>query len=673
MPGFSYNDPARIQLYIHFAVASGAGTGEFATARDIRPPDGWEVVLTTDDGVNSPAPGTSLAVFDTSASVPTMQATAFRNLSTGEIVIAYRGTDDEGELSFTSIPLGAGLPEAPGYATESYLQAAYDFYVETLTSFAGGDRSLLSFAGSSLGGIVAGAMGAITGLEALTLSTGPHTLVLGNLLPLLTLTAEDAARTPDDTGVFNLRIAGEVLNDAIELVRTLVELADLAASLGLLSPQDAAAVDALLDQFGDGARIGTNLAELNAGSAFRASLLEGLLAGDVADAILLHFAASVAFQFHAQAVLGYSNYQSVDGFSKALFDPALFAGQASDITAPLAQLTSTVLDGAPDVLTPLLTAVETHIFAVQDVDFGPDLTTATAESIVPRQLARLLVEYAFQTEAAGQDFASPVTDHGPGWVEISYGTMFDSNADSAALTELIGTILPGLAGAITPEIDTILAQASPLAGPLSTGATNDLVLSGEQGITISTGGGSDIVLGGAGADVIMTGAQDDIIIGGRGGQSIDGGTGSDWLVYTMSDLGVNVDLAAGTGFSGFADQDVISNVENLLGSTHDDQLTGDAQQNFLYGDGGRDILFGGAGADMFIFLAGSDIDILGDFSQAENDRILLDSSLALDFDDLLAQGADVSGGTVFSFTPETSLGIAGFTLTEFTADDFVFI
>lgn len=63
--------------------------------------------------------------------------------------------------------------------------------------------------------------------------------------------------------------------------------------------------------------------------------------------------------------------------------------------------------------------------------------------------------------------------------------------------------------------------------------------------------------------------------------------------------GVIVDLnlsgaAQDTGGVGF---DTLSSIENLQGSSHDDQLTGDAGDNVLNGEDGDDVLDGGAGFD----------------------------------------------------------------------------
>lgn len=201
MSGFTIDDPSRIQMDLDPAVGSGSGTGTHDTCSTIRPPDGRKVVLSTDDGVNAPAAGTPLVLFGTWQAVPTMQATTFRNPATGEIILADRGTADDGELSCSSVPPGAGLPETADRIDEGDLRPAHDFSAEGLTTCAGGDESLLSFTGGSLGGIVAGAMGAITHREALRVAISPQSPELDIPVPFLDLRLEDVSLAPDPRGI----------------------------------------------------------------------------------------------------------------------------------------------------------------------------------------------------------------------------------------------------------------------------------------------------------------------------------------------------------------------------------------------------------------------------------------------------------------------------------------
>jgi Ca2+-binding RTX toxin-like protein len=80
------------------------------------------------------------------------------------------------------------------------------------------------------------------------------------------------------------------------------------------------------------------------------------------------------------------------------------------------------------------------------------------------------------------------------------------------------------------------------------------------------------------------------------GDTVDGGAGVDTVSYSDASSGVTVDLAAGTATDG-AGSDTLTNIENAVGSDHDDTLVGDANNNVLTGGLGDDTLTGGGGID----------------------------------------------------------------------------
>ena len=79
--------------------------------------------------------------------------------------------------------------------------------------------------------------------------------------------------------------------------------------------------------------------------------------------------------------------------------------------------------------------------------------------------------------------------------------------------------------------------------------------------------------------------------------SLDGGDGTDTVSYSGSSAGVTVNLLTGAGERGDAEGDMLFNIENLIGSRYNDDLTGDTGNNVLRGGAGDDVLIGGAGAD----------------------------------------------------------------------------
>ena len=79
------------------------------------------------------------------------------------------------------------------------------------------------------------------------------------------------------------------------------------------------------------------------------------------------------------------------------------------------------------------------------------------------------------------------------------------------------------------------------------------------------------------------------------------------LFYDLSNDGVSVNLATGTGDKGFARGDTYTNIEDVVGSDFNDTLIGDANNNLLSGGRGNDTLVGGGGADSLFGGAGNDL------------------------------------------------------------------
>jgi hypothetical protein len=78
-----------------------------------------------------------------------------------------------------------------------------------------------------------------------------------------------------------------------------------------------------------------------------------------------------------------------------------------------------------------------------------------------------------------------------------------------------------------------------------------------------------------GSDKLYGGAGDDTLIGGTGTNILDGGEGSDTVSYASSKKAVNVNLSVATAqvLNEFT-IDTLINIENIIGSRHDDKLYG---------------------------------------------------------------------------------------------------
>lgn len=116
--------------------------------------------------------------------------------------------------------------------------------------------------------------------------------------------------------------------------------------------------------------------------------------------------------------------------------------------------------------------------------------------------------------------------------------------------------------------------------------------------------------------------------------TFNGGTGSDTISYQPrsdeTNVGVRVDLAAGTADTSATRQERLISIENVIGSSNSDDILGTNTANKLTGGLGFDVLTGRGGADQFIFKSAADAqisatqaEIIMDFNRAQNDKVNL--------------------------------------------------
>ena len=198
---------------------------------------------------------------------------------------------------------------------------------------------------------------------------------------------------------------------------------------------------------------------------------------------------------------------------------------------------------------------------------------------------------------------------GPGADEFIGGPGEDTVSYANALDEKVTVNLAGTVADPDPNNDSHSDGDSFSAGDVEN------VIGSPRGDTITGNNLANKLWGGLGADTLNGAAGDDTIDGGPGGDTIDGGTGEDTVTYEDSDALVRVSLTTGRGEGGHAEGDVLTTVENLIGSVYDDRLFGDGLANKLTGGagndriegrGGDDTVEGGAGADTLDGGAGTD-------------------------------------------------------------------
>lgn len=181
---------------------------------------------------------------------------------------------------------------------------------------------------------------------------------------------------------------------------------------------------------------------------------------------------------------------------------------------------------------------------------------------------------------------------------------------------------------------------------------------------------SETIYGGDGNDAIdgMNGttiAANDVIFGGDGNDSIrpwggadyiDGGEGSDTINYywQVNGVAVDVDLERAVQYGGYAEGDILINIENINGTYQDDILAGDDNDNVIYGNRGNDFLYGRGGNDTLVggpfesdILeggAGADI-LLGDSGGNVASYRSSDAGVTVNLTDGTATGGHAEGDT----------------------------
>ena len=161
---------------------------------------------------------------------------------------------------------------------------------------------------------------------------------------------------------------------------------------------------------------------------------------------------------------------------------------------------------------------------------------------------------------------------------------------------------------------------------ISGGPQGDTLAGGDNSDYLDGAGGSDTLTGGAGSDELDDGlgsgdnldggADDDYFYTGSsndGSDTFNGGTGADEIDYSARGSAVTVDLMTSHLGGQSGENDAISNVENVDGSsTASSTLTGDDNANYLYGGNLADTLTGNGGNDILYADKGNDVLSGGD-------------------------------------------------------------
>lgn len=178
---------------------------------------------------------------------------------------------------------------------------------------------------------------------------------------------------------------------------------------------------------------------------------------------------------------------------------------------------------------------------------------------------------------------------------------------------------------------------------------------------VSGGLGDDVIRGSSVANTLLGGPGDDLLDGGGGADLLSGGIGIDTVDYSSRTLAVSVDLdgVPDDGEPGEGDN-VITDVEDILGGSGPDVLRGSGGANRIVGGAGADDIDGLAGPDTIEAGAGADTiqakdgttDVISCGGGA--DKLTRDTQ-----DVVVSDCEDVSGGGGFVSTLEEAIALGG--------------
>lgn len=149
---------------------------------------------------------------------------------------------------------------------------------------------------------------------------------------------------------------------------------------------------------------------------------------------------------------------------------------------------------------------------------------------------------------------------------------------------------------IVSYASSTLAVVINLATNVNTGgdAQGDSLLNIEN---VTGSGFNDLLNGNSGANTLSGGNGNDWLYGNAGADVMDGGSGTDGVGYSSSTAAVTVNLATNVNTGGDAQGDTLTNIETVIGSSFNDNITGSTGANTLYGANGNDTMNGGGGND----------------------------------------------------------------------------
>ena len=454
-------------------------------------------------------------------------AGAYLNQSTGEIVVAYKGTDFLTKFEGRSWNTVADLVADAALATalrqlnvpaqlyaSSFYAAVKDWAVSN-----GYDDKKISFTGHSLGGGLASNMAVWFDRPAVTFAEGPFAISAQNRAAMVTAIATLTAQA----GV----TASPATLDAINSLRQLL-LSLPAALSGDQGNVFNGRQNAVTNNYNKGEFLEYLRAVLPTVVGTDTPIDIG--AQPISRALALH-----SMNLHAAFLYDDRLRQlakDIPELVPALIDTKLYASDPNSRTKDL--ITTLVNDqlrqgfSADSALKRFTTEVSR--LNVQD--------GMAAQGSVRTALLAVAMDYYYNTEPAATNKTIFTTNNNG--IHFDYNDMgvqaallkspdLLTKATQLYLDSDVKDLLP--IGVLKEQSAWHIQSGS--SGMIWTGGsdtTRDIALGGAQTDILDGGGGADILIGGAGADFLTGGAGKDILAGGEGADVLNSGTGADTLI-----------------------------------------------------------------------------------------------------------------------------------------------
>ena len=292
---------------------------------------------------------------------------------------------------------------------------------------------------------------------------------------------------------------------------------------------------------------------------------------------------------------------------EAGFDTASYADAVGAVTINLAANTVTGAAGSDTLVS---------IEKIIGTSFGDTVTGSGGDDIIDGGpgadtinggAGSDTVSYASATGAKSVNLGTGVNSDGDTLVSIeniigtAYGDILTGDGGDNVIEGGLGDdLLDGGANAAGGDTASYASATSAvtvslaIAGAQVTGGAGTDTLSNFENLLGSDY--NDTLTGDGGNNSLNGGAGDDLLVGGAGADTLIGGTGTDTVSYAGAAAAVSVTIN-GAGTLGDANGDVLSGIENLVGSAFNDTLTGDGAANVITGGAGDDTLNGAGGID----------------------------------------------------------------------------